>query len=62
MFGLKYYERIMVSARFFIGLLADSESDIESLDHCEPREVTPPCVSLLDDWVETLRENVDVHS
>ena len=47
---------------FFTGLLGEPELDVESLEHCEDREVTPASVSLLDVWVETLREHVDVRS
>ena len=47
---------------FFIGLLTVLESDIESLEHCEFREVAQAHNPLLDDRVETLRENAGVRS
>ena len=48
---------------FFSTLLFDeSESDIESLEHCEVCGVTPADISLSDVWVEILREDNGVRS
>jgi hypothetical protein len=47
---------------FFTRLFDESESDIESLEHCENCGVAPVDISLSDVWVEILREHDDVRS